>query len=716
MKRSNIFLAVILIYVATACGHKEMDNSVLINQKEGLVAEDIAVFYPDQFDSVQTLPSMAVIKDLNFTNALPGDWAVKPEFSTTDTSSIVRIPFPKGTDLYGNGEVTGPLRRNGTEIKLWNTDNFGYGKFDGKQLYQAHPWVLGVRPDGSSFGIIADNTYRQTFELKNPITITSQGPGFRVIVIEKDNPEDVLKALADLTGKMKLPPLWALGYQQSRYSYYPDSQVREIAQSFREKQIPCDVIWMDINYMDGFRIFTFDENGFPDPKKLNDDLHSMNIKAVYMIDPGVKRDSSYTVYQQGSAGNHWVQNAEGDEFNGEVWPGQCAFPDFTRPETREWWAGLYQDFMKLGIDGIWNDMNEPAVFDGPEGSMPFDNIHRGGGDLPAGEHIRYHNVYGLLMVKASREGIMKANPDLRPFILSRANYLGGQRYAATWSGDNVSSEAHMKMSIPMTITLGLSGQPFNGPDIGGFTGDANEELLAQWMSLAPYYPFCRNHSAIDVVRQEPWSFGKKTEDVSRTAVNRRYRMMPYLYTLFHEASISGLPVMRPAFFADVKDQKLRKEEEAFLLGDKLLVIPSWAKNPALPKGDWKSIPFEHEDDGYQATVKLKDASIVPMSKLIQSTEEYSTDSLTLYVNINEDGKAEGELYNDAGQGYDYQSGGYEWLQFKVSNKNGSSYSLEVNKKDGSWDKHHTYRLAIVNEGGVSYSDWKTEDLIFSVNN
>ncbi|UII25161.1 DUF5110 domain-containing protein [Fulvivirga maritima] len=716
MKRSNILLLIILIYVTTACGHKETEDTAVKDRKAGLVEADVAVFYPDEFDSVQTLPSLAIIKDLEYTNDLPDDWNIKPEFSANDSASVVKIAFLEGTDLYGNGEVTGPLRRNGTKIKLWNTDNFGYGKFDGKQLYQAHPWVMGVRPDGSSFGIIADNTYRQTFELNNPITITSNGPSFRVIVIEKDSPEEVLKSLADLTGKMNLPPLWALGYQQSRYSYYPDSQVREIAKTFREKQIPCDVIWMDINYMDGFRIFTFDEKGFPDPKKLNDDLHSMDIKAVYMIDPGVKKDSAYSIYQQGSEGNHWVQDADGNEFNGEVWPGQCAFPDFTRPETREWWSGLYQDFMQLGIDGIWNDMNEPAVFDGPEGSMPFDNIHRGGGYLPAGEHIRYHNVYGLLMVKASREGMMKAKPEERPFILSRANYLGGQRYAATWSGDNVSTDAHMKMSIPMTITLGLSGQPFNGPDIGGFTGDTNEELLAQWMSLAPYYPFCRNHSAIDVIRQEPWSFGKKTEDVSRTAVNRRYKMMPYLYTLFHEASLTGVPVMRPVFFADIKDKKLRKEEQAFLLGEQLLVVPRWATEPALPAGDWKDIPFEKKDDGYQATVKLKDGGIVPMTKLIQSTEEYSADSLTLYVNINEQGKAEGELYNDAGQGYEYESGGYEWLHFLINSENESSFALEVNKKEGNWDKNHTYRLALVTDGGIKYTEWKTEDLTFSLKN
>ncbi|UII20114.1 TIM-barrel domain-containing protein [Fulvivirga ligni] len=710
MRNSYKLFFILCLFVLWSCDQKK-EETVL---KAGLVSDDVAVFYPDEFDSVNTFPSLAIIKELSYEKELPKEWSIKPEFTKGDSVSIVKIAYPEGTDLYGNGEVTGPLWRNGTKIKLWNTDNFGFGKFDGKQLYQSHPWVMGVRPDGTSFGIIADNTYRQTFDLQNPITITSEGPSFRVIVIEKNNPAELMQALADLTGKMNLPPLWALGYQQSRYSYYPDTMVREVAQTFREKQIPCDVIWMDINYMDGFRIFTFDPKGFPDPKKLNEDLHALDFKSVYMIDPGVKRDSAYWLYQQGSEGNHWVQDSAGNEFNGEVWPGQCAFPDFTRPETRTWWSGLYKDFMSLEIDGIWNDMNEPAVFDGPEGSMPFSNIHRGGGDLPEGAHIRYHNVYGLLMVKASREGIMAANPDLRPFILSRANFLGGQRYAATWSGDNVSTDEHMKMSIPMTITLGLSGQPFNGPDIGGFTGDSNPELLAKWMALGAYYPFSRNHSAIDVVRQEPWSFGKKTEDISRTAVNRRYRLLPYLYTLFQEASTNGMPIMRPVFFADFKDVSLRKEDQAFLLGENLLVVPRWAESPSLPKGDWQDVPFEKEDDGYQPIVKLKDGAIVPITKLVQNTEQYSTDSLTLIVNLDNDNKAIGKFYNDAGQGYGYQSGEFELMEFTVTATDAGAYQLAAEVKDGSWKKEHTYRVGIVENGEIQYSEWKKDDLNFKM--
>ncbi|MFZ0490431.1 MAG: TIM-barrel domain-containing protein, partial [Salegentibacter sp.] len=569
-------------------------------QSASLAEEGVAVFYPKDFDSIRTLPSLAVIKELPKRDSLPASWKIKPEFEKVEGKNTVKIKYGEDVDLYGNGQLTGDLRRNGTDVTLWNTDNYEYKKHDGKRLYQSHPWILGVRPDGSSFGILADNTWKQEFKLTNPIEITTEGPSFRVIVIEKDSPQEVMKSLGELTGTMALPPLWALGYQQSRYSYFPQQKVKELAEEFRKRKIPADVIWMDIDYMDGFRVFTFDKEGFPHPEQLNDQLHDLDFKAVYMIDPGVKKDTSYFAYKQGSAGDHWVHNSTGQEYNGDVWPGAVAFPDFTRPETQKWWASLYDDFMELGIDGVWNDMNEPAVFDGPDGTMPVINKHRGGGPLPADVHLRYHNVYGLLMVRSSREGILEKNPDKRPFVLSRSNFLGGQRYAATWTGDNNSSWEYLKESIPMSLNLSLSGQPFNGPDIGGFTGDATADLFGNWIALGAYYPFSRNHSSKNTREQEPWAFGKEIEKVSRTAIDRRYRLMPYLYTLFREASVSGMPVMRPVFFADVTDQDLREEQQTFLLGKDLLIVPRWAEDVDMPEGDWEPVKFEKKDDGYQA--------------------------------------------------------------------------------------------------------------------
>lgn len=673
-----------------------------------MVDEGVAVFYPANFDSIRTLPSLALVKDLVSQNTLSADWKLIPIYTVENGKTVVRIPYDGQVDLYGTGEVTGPLKRNDSTVTLWNTDNYTYKLHNGKRLYQTHPWVMGVREDGTAFGIIADNTWKQYFTLSNPITITSEGPAFRIIIIEKKSPAEVLKALGDLIGTMKLPPLWALGFQQSRWSYFPDTRVKQIADEFRTRKIPCDVIWMDIDYMEGFRIFTFNAQGFPDPKGLNDYLHNKNFKAVYMIDPGVKKDTSYFVYKQGSAGNHWVQDKDGKEFNGNVWPGACAFPDFTRPETQTWWKGLYPDFMAKGIDGVWNDMNEPSVFDGTDGTMPEDNIHRGGGDLSQDSHLRYHNVYGLLMVKSSREGILETNPTKRPFVLSRANFLGGQRYAATWTGDNSSTWKSLKQSIPMSLNLSLSGQPFNGPDIGGFGGNTTAEILAHWMALGAYYPFSRNHSETGSVDQEPWLFGTKVEDVSRTAMNRRYQLLPYFYTLFREAAETGMPIMRPQFFADLKDANLRSEQQSFLLGGDLMIIPRWAENVKVPTGNWNPVKFEKTDDGYQSVVLLRPGAIVPLGTIIQSTTDYKSDSVTLLINPTADGVAAGTLYHDAGNGFEYEAGDYVLHQFVSSKYHTDSLKIDITKTEGKMTVNRVYRIGYVTDDGIVYNSWSTD--------
>ena len=684
-------------------------------QTSFLTEEGIAVFYPANFDSSQTLPSLVIEKELLPDGKLPQSWKLIPQFKVEDDKFIAEISYGENVDLYGTGEVTGSLRRNNKEVELWNTDNYTYRKAGGKRLYQSHPWVLGVRDDGSAFGIIADNTWKQSFNLVNPITITSEGPAFRMIIIEKQSPQEVVKTLGELTGKIDMPPLWALGYQQCRYSYFPDSRVKEIASGFRERNIPCDVIWMDIDYMERFKIFTFNSTDFPHPAGLNDYLHSMNFKSVWMIDPGVKKEDGYFVYDQGTAGDHWVKTSDKDVFTGNVWPGECVFPDFTRPETRQWWGTLYNDFITTGIDGVWNDMNEPAVFNGAGGTMPEDNFHRGGGILPSGPHLRYHNIYGLLMVKASRDGIMKVNPEKRPFVLSRANFLGGQKYAATWTGDNASTWEHFKMATPMVLNLGLSGQPFTGPDLGGFGGSPDANLFANWIAVGAFYPFCRSHSEKGTNDQEPWAFGKEVENVSRTALQRRYRLLPYLYTLFHEAAQTGLPVMRPVFFADITDKSLRSEDEAFMWGDDLLIVPQWSEDPQLPEGIWNDILLlgnDLENDGYQPNLKQRGGSIIPVGSVIQSTEEFKTDSLTLLVCLDENNSATGTLYVDKGEGFDYRDGEFEVDIFKAekTGENTITIKCEVEGKKQT-KKQRFYQIGLVTNSGVNYSDWQNSNTV-----
>jgi alpha-glucosidase len=684
------------------------NSSVASAQTSYMIGKRVAIFYPADFNKKGNLPSFALTKEAKMMGAIPTNWKMRPYFYHLSNRSCAAIPLKKGTSLYGTGEVTGSLLRNGKEITLWNTDNYNYLTDNGKRLYQSHPWVLGVNADGTAFGVIADNTWKQHINLGDSIKFSSEGPAFRVIIIERNSPQEVLQELSNLVGKMQMPPLWALGYQQSRYSYEPDSRAKEVADEFRKRQIPCDVIWFDIDYMERFKIFTFDKTKFPDPKGMNDYLHNKGFKGIWMVDPGVKVEKGYSVYESGLTGNHYVKTNDGKDFIGKVWPGDCSFPDFTRPETQQWWGNLYKDYMATGIDGVWNDMNEPAVFDSPDHTMPEDNWHRGGGDLPADIHLRYHNVYGALMIKSSLAGILKIRPEKRPFILSRSGFLGSHRYGATWTGDNKGSFEDLKLSIPMVLNLGLSGQGFSGPDIGGFADSTSAELFGHWIALGAFYPFSRGHAAIKTNDKEPWAFGKEVEDASRTALNRRYRLMPYLYTLFHEAATTGMPIMRPLFFADTKDTSLRREEQSFLLGDNLMIIPKWATSTKQPKGNWRLISINGEmsqHDHFQPDIRQREGSILPIGNLIQNTTKYQTDSLTLSIVLDKNGKASGTLYEDAGEGFGYKKGEFAVWTFSATTKGKTILVSALKTKGNLSEKPKTFKLRLISDIKATETKW-----------
>ncbi len=677
--------------------------------RAALVRDNVALFYPDNFDANSHIPSMALVKEPDEIGNLPSGWEMVVEFGQQFGKSMAYIKTKPQTYLYGTGETKGSLLKNGSAHRYWNTDNPTYRRDADERLYQTHPWVLAVKEDGTAFGVLADNTWMQELFLGEGIWFASNGPPFRVFVITGETPQEVVRMLSDLTGKMPLPPLWSLGYQQCRWSYFPESRVKEIADTFRKKQIPCDAVWMDIHYMDQYKIFTFDEKRFPDPAETNDYLHKKGFKSVWMIDPGIKKEEGYFVFDRGTEADIWVKNADGNDFVGKVWPGDCVFPDFTMEKAVKWWSCLYSDYMNTGIDGVWNDMNEPSVFDGKEWTMPSDNVHRGGELLPRDIHLRYHNVYGMLMVMASREGLLAVHPDKRPFILTRANYIGGHRYAATWTGDNVSNWEDLRMSIPMSINLGLSGQPFNGPDIGGFDGNAAPELFGHWIATGAFYPFSRAHSVAGSRPHEPWAFGEDIEAVSRIALQRRYRLLPYLYTLFYEASVNGMPVMRPVFFADLSDLKLRREEQAFMLGGDLIIVPKWADLPSLPKGVWRSISLVGEDsenDPYQPDLKQRGGSIIPVGQLIQTTDDYKIDSLTLFVCPDEKMKARGMLYHDAGNGYEFRDGQYAIYDFTAKRISKGTIAVECNHREGKLKSDIRFiNVALITPSGIDYSGW-----------
>jgi len=657
--------------------------------KKSLVGDRIVEFVPKGFDVTKT-PSLILRAELFPKGDVPSNWSLFPEFIFDDNKASAVLNLNGEVSLYGGGEVTGPLLRNGQTIKLWNTDTGAYSVEGGKRLYQTHPWVMGVRKDGTAFGIIFDSTWKsELITNSNQIRFNSEGALFKVYIIDRSSPQEVLKGLSELTGTIKLPARWTLGYHQCRFSYDSENRVMEIANTFREKNIPCDVIWMDIDYMQGYRVFTFDSIRFSNPKRLNDNLHSKGFKAVYMIDPGVNVDKDYSIYQSGTKNDVWVRKNNGEEYHGKVWPGDCVFPDFTVPNVRNWWSNLYKDFLSTGIDGVWNDMNEPAINDNelPEkdrlGTMPYDTPHKGGGNLSPGPHLLYHNAFGRLMVEASYSGILKTNPDKRPFLLTRSNLLGGQRFAATWTGDNYASMEHLKLSVPMSLTLGLSGQPFNGPDIGGFLGNTSGDLWANWLGFGAFMPFARGHACVGTNDKEPWAYGIEIEKSSRIALERRYRMLPYLYTLFYNSTKNGMPVMAPVFFADTKNLQLRGEEQAFLLGENLLVVPAFAQDPNLPTGIWEEISLVDGDlqDKYQAKISIKGGSIVPAGKIIQNAGENSFDPLTLLVCLDKNGKSKGELYLDAGDGFGFEKGDYALVNF-TAQKKGNIITVKIFNVEG----------------------------------
>ena len=684
------------------------------HQDPGLLSDDAARFIPFGVDPSILPRSFALVEPLPARGPVPDSWSVVPRFEGGSDRYIATIPTDPQTSLYGTGEVAGPLLRNGFLTECWAKQPFRIEK-DGKpapqydekskSLYHAHPWVLAVRADGSAFGVLADTTYRLQIDLRDGIRLRSVQP-FPVLVIEAASPQALVQRLADLTGRIELPPRWTLGYHQCRFSYYPDARVRELAEEFRARNLPCDVIWVDIHYMDAYKVFTFDPKGFPDAKASNDFLHGLGFRSVWILDPAVKAEVGYPVYDEGVAEGHFLSDPEGQEYHAWTWPGDAAFPDYTRPETRAWWTRLTAEFLEQGMDGVWVDLNEPSPILPLGAELPEDLVHRGGGEIGRGTHAQYHNVYGLLMSKATHDAMRAARPDRRPFVLTRSSYLGGQRYAATWTGDNSSTWQHLHWSVPMALNLGLSGQPYSGPDVGGFAGTPSPELFAHWMGLGALLPFFRTHNALHG-DQEPWSFGEHTEEQSRLALARRYRLLPYLYTLFHDAATAGLPVVRPLFFADLADLSLRDEDHAFLLGGDVLVQPQLLEAEthafALPKGHWRSFTLAGEDpaaDRAHPVLRLRDGAILPVGPGGQTTDEAFEGPLTLLVSLDAKGAAVGRLYEDAGEGFGYLEGEYLLTTYRAVSRDGV-VEIRVAEQEGHRPRpERELRVELLTDAGV----------------
>lgn len=586
--------------------------------------------------------------------------------------------MPPDERYFGLGEKAGPLDRRGHSYVMWNSDVYGWGA-NSDPLYEDVPFFLGMR-QGRAYGIFFDNTYRSSFDfgvaLPDRYSFGAEGGELNYYFFWGPDPKKVLNRYTELVGRLPMPPLWAIGYHQCRYSYYPDKEVRFIADNFRLRHIPCDAIFLDIHHMDGYRILTWDKSRFPNPGGLTGYLHRQGFHVVTIVDPGVKVDPNYWVYQQGAAGNDFARLPDGKVFVGNVWPGPSAFPDFTWDRARDWWGSLFKGWVAGGVDGIWNDMNEPAVFDVPGHTMP-DNVifHDNGLESP---ETKIHNVYGMQMSRATREGLLKAKPNERPLVITRATYAGGQRYAAVWTGDNSSTWDHLGMSLPEIMSMGLSGLALAGADIGGFAGGgATPELYTRWLETGVFYPYCRTHVEFGAPHQEPWSYGNHLEEINRKSIELRYRLLPYLYNAFRETSETGIPVMRALLLEYPDDDHAVDQSYEFLFGSDLLISPVLKDHQDrsgvyLPKGEWYDFWTDRRYTGAREVtaaapldripIFVRGGAIIPTRPVVQYVSEAAIDPLTF--DIYPDGawpEAAGaassrEYYEDDGISLDFERG------------------------------------------------------------
>lgn len=610
--------------------------------------------------------------------------------------------------FFGLGEKGSPLDKRGASIVNWNHDAAEHEPWT-DPLYQTHPYVMVLR-NGRCHGIFFDNPARSFFDFGKTVRdawcFGADTGELNYYFIAGPAPADVSAGYAALVGTTPLPPLWALGYQQCRWSYPTAKRVREIAREFRDRDIPCDAIYVDIDYMDGFRSFTWDEKRFPNPRKLTKDLAAKGFKLVTILDPGIKAEPGYFVYDQGIAGDHFVPAADGKPYVGRVWPGESVWPDFSRAATRRWWGDLYKTLLDDGVSGIWNDMNEPADFTFPDGTVPISVRHDNDGQPTDHRHV--HNVYGMQMARSTYEGLRRLRPDARPFVLTRAGYSGVQRYAAAWTGDNLSSWEHLRMSIPMLLNMNVSGVVFCGADIGGFRGYPSPELFTRWLQLGVFYPLMRAHTA-GGKEQDPWSFGKKHEKYNRAAIELRYRLLPYLYTEFRNAARTGAPLLRPLFYDFPEHPKAHRVEHEFLFGQQLFVAPvvhegAESRKLTLPAGPW----YDFEDAAsrvggqeFEVPVEIDDipmfaraGAVIPMREVRPFADEKPIRELTLYIYP---GAGRGDFYNDDGASHEYQNGAFVQESY-VSGGNGGIQSLLLESRDG--DERFAPRSYLLRFGGI----------------
>ena len=557
--------------------------------------------------------------------------------------------------LYGLGERATSLNLVGKRFRSWNTDPGGSYSTGDDPLYICTPVLLAIGATGA-YLIYFENPFPATFDLSHTSNIEFSSGALQYYFII-GTPEQLYERYTELTGRPAFPPRWVFGYHQSRWGYQTEDQIRSIAAQFESRHLPISAIHLDIDYMDGYRVFTSDKTRFPDLYRLSNDLLQKDIHLVTIIDPGVKKDNNYHIYQEGIKNNLFCKSQNNTVLHGVVWPGWAAYPDFTNPVVRQWWGNQYQFYLDAGISGFWHDMNEPVSFCAwGENTLPLSVKHHLDGHH--GNHLEAHNLYALLMNKATYEMLQSLNPDKRNWLISRSGWAGLQRYAWNWTGDVASTWEALHQTLITLMGLSLSGHFFSGSDIGGFSGNPSAELYLRWFQLSTFIPFFRTHSAIGTDPREPWSFGEPYTSIIRQYLELRYELIPYFYTLAWQSHQEGLPIIRPLFWNFPDQSELWDIDDQFSLGDDLLIAPvlhpeSKVRQVTLPPGDWYYLwddVFHTGPTNLAADVALdripvwvRAGSILP--------REISIDKLELHVYPTHDFEAYGKIYSDTGDGY-----------------------------------------------------------------
>lgn len=660
---------------------------------------------------IQKIDLRLSIFDLNDQLILEDELGFHWEESYEYGGNIVKMSKSSkdGECFYGLGDKATQMNLKGKRVENFATDQYAYQK-DQEPLYKVVPFYIGLQ-NKQSYGIFFDNTFRTFFdfcqERRNVTSFWAEGGEMNYYFVYGPQMQDVVTTYTHLTGKPELPPLWVLGYHQCKWSYYPESKVKEITSKFRELKIPCDAIYLDIDYMEGFRCFTWNKEYFPDPKKMVAELAEDGFKTVVIIDPGIKIDKDYWVYKEGLEKDYFCKRADGPYMKGKVWPGECNFPDYTNPVVREWWAGLFKELISdIGVKGVWNDMNEPAVMEVPNKTFPMDVRHDYDGNPCS--HRKAHNIYGTQMARATYHGVKRFAYPKRPFVITRSAYSGAQRYTSSWTGDNVATWEHLWIANIQVQRMCISGMGFTGSDIGGFAEQPTGELYARWIQLGVFHPFCRTHSSGDHGNQEPWAFDEEVINITRKFVSLRYQLLPYLYTMFWQYIEEGVPMLKPLVYYDQDDTQTHYRNDEFIFGDQILVCPILEPNAVgrrmyIPRGEWynywtnelvtggREVWIDTKFDEIPLFVKA--GAIIPKYPVQQYVGELEFDELTLDLYY-KNGKEKSVVYEDAQDGYDYKKGRYSFLSLST---NGKEKQLIVQlHKEGKYDTpYNKYKINLI---------------------